>query len=230
MTGLELRGARGRKNWTQEKLADRLQVTQAYLSMMESGRREVSYRLARKAAELLEAPATTLPLREYGRAENFAVQDFSSELAALGYPGFAHFRRAARRRNPAELLLAVLTKGDVATRVVEGLPWLALTYADLDWDWLVGRAKLADCQNRLGYVTGLAAECGDKRGEVPRARRLKEYVAVLERSRLAGEDTLCHDSLSRAEREWLREHRPAEARHWNLLTDLKVEDLAYAKR
>jgi hypothetical protein len=38
-------------------------------------------------------------------------------------------------------------------------------------------------------------------------------------------DTLCRESMTRAERAWLREHRPKSAEHWNLLTDLTVEQL-----
>ena len=62
-----------------------------------------------------------------------------------------------------------------------------------------------------------------------RTRKLREYAAVLERSRLAKEDTLCHDSLTEVERKWLRANRPAEAAHWNLLTDMKAENLAHGR-
>jgi hypothetical protein len=31
--------------------------------------------------------------------------------------------------------------------------------------------------------------------------------------------------MTQAERAWLREHRPKSAEHWNLLTDLTVEQL-----
>ena len=41
------------------------------------------------------------------------------------------------------------------------------------------------------------------------------------KSRLAPEDTFCHDSMTQAERVWLREHRSPTAAHWNLLTDMK---------
>ena len=36
------------------------------------------------------------------------------------------------------------------------------------------------------------------------------------------------ESLSDVERRWLRQTRPKEARHWNLLTDLKAQLLPYA--
>jgi transcriptional regulator with XRE-family HTH domain len=234
MDGQELRDARLREGWTQQRAAERLGVTQAYLSMVECGRRVLPYSLARKAAEILHAPPTALPVREEWTGASLGNDKLRSELAALGYPGFAHLRGRARR-NPAEVLLNALNEAEVDTRVVEGLPWLALTYADLDWDWTVQNAKLHDLQNRLGFVATLAFQLGDSRRskqstDEQRSRKLKEYTAVLDRSRLVKEDTLCHDSLTEAERKWLRVNRSAEAAHWNLLTDMKAENLPHGRR
>jgi hypothetical protein len=58
---------------------------------------------------------------------------------------------------------------------------------------------------------------------------LEEYAAVLDRSGLAIEDTLCHDSLTEAKRKWLRVNRPPEAAHGNLLTDMKAENLPHGR-
>ena len=238
MNGRELKEARLGAGWTQQQAAEKLGVTQAYLSMAERGYRVLPSRLARKAVEVLGASPTALPLREEGVVAASDSDKLRAELAALGYPGFAHVQgsqgRVRVRRNPAEVLLNALTQADVDTRVVEGLPWLAYTYADLNWDWAVQNAKLNDLQNRLGFVTTVASGLGaaGARGlpnSEPRSRKLKEYVAVLERSRLAKEDTLCHDSLTEAERKWLRANRPAEAAHWNLLTDMKAENLAHGR-
>src|SRR5258708_39780105 len=105
MNGQELKEARLSRDWTQEETAERLGVTQAYLSMMERGRRVVPAELARKAAELLRAPATTLPLREgrhtAGDGKPAGSERLRRELAALGYAGFAH-QRGGARRHPAE--------------------------------------------------------------------------------------------------------------------------------
>jgi len=238
MDGQELKEARLVKNWTQQQAAEKLGVTQAYLSMLERGRRVLPRVLARKAVQVLDAPVTALPLGE-GLAVLPALtpalvtggsDKTRSDLAALGYPGFAHLRGRRARRNPAEVLLRALAEPDLDSRVVEGLPWLAQRYADMDWDWAVQTAKLNDRQNRLGFVATLAYDLTktvahkDERG----TRKLKEYVAVLERSRLAREDTLCHDSLTEAERRWLRVNRTDEAKHWNLLTDMNAENLSYA--
>jgi transcriptional regulator with XRE-family HTH domain len=233
MNGEELREARLRASWTQQQAAGRLGVTQAYLSMVEHGRRVLPAILARKAVEMLHASPTALPLREDWANPASDNDKLRSELAGLGYPGFAHVRGRARH-NPAEVLLNALNKSELDTRVVEGLPWLAFAYADLDWDWAVQNAKLHDLQNRLGFVTTLAGQLGASQAsrqssDEARSRRLKEYAAVLDRSRLAKEDTLCHDSLTEAERKWLRVNRPPEAAHWNLLTDMKAESLPHGK-
>jgi transcriptional regulator with XRE-family HTH domain len=227
MNGQELKEARLRQDWTQQRAAERLGVTQAYLSMLEHGRRVLSNSLARRAAEVLHAPATALPLPDADLGESHGSDRLRSELAALGYPGFAHLR-AKVRRNPAGVLLKALNEPDLDTRVAEGLPWLVLRFADMDWDWLVQNAKLFDRQNRLGFVTTLALQLASNSAEPHRSRKLKEYVGVLDRSRLVREDTLCHDSLTEPERKWLRVNRPPDAKHWNLLTDMKAENLPHA--
>lgn len=227
MNGQELKEARVQKGWTQEKAAEHLGVTQAYLSMMEGGRRPMTYSLARKAAEVLDAPATMLPLREETLWQPVGSERLRVELATLGYPGFAHVRRKARA-NPVEVLHKALNEADLDSRVTEGLPWLVLRYADLDWDWLVPNTKVRDRQNRLGFVTSLASQLAARTGEAERARKLKEWSSVMDRSRLVKEDTLCRDSLTEAEKGWLRMNRPADAAHWNLLTDMRVENLPHA--
>ena len=112
--------------------------------------------------------------------------------------------------------------------VAEGLPWLAMTYVDMDWDWLVRNAKVRDRQNRLGFAVSLAGDVAEGKNDMERARELRQYLKVLEGARLAREDTFCHDSMTQAERAWLREHRSPAAAHWNLLTDMKGEHLTYA--
>jgi transcriptional regulator with XRE-family HTH domain len=227
MTGQDLRDARRKKGWTQEETAEKLGVTQAYLSMLERGRRSMPNDLGRLAVETLHAPATALPLHAQVLETPPGSEKLSLQLAALGYPGFAHLRAKARR-NPAEVLLGALHAANLDTRVTEGLPWLALAHADMDWDWVVQNSKLADRQNRLGFVVTLASQLAATSSDAHRSGRLGEYVAVLERSRLVREDTLCHDSLTEAERKWLRANRPEEAKHWNLLTDMKAENLPHA--
>jgi transcriptional regulator with XRE-family HTH domain len=229
MDGNRLKEARLAKNWTQEQAALALDVTQAYLSMLEKGRRPVSGRFVRKALKVLNLPPTALPLpsEELEMPASSQKRDFSAELSALGYPGFAYLR-ARRRRNPAEVLLEALNEPNLDARVAEGLPWLAMTYVDMDWDWLVRNAKLCDRQNRLAFAVSLAGDLAEGKNDLERARELQRYLEALEGARLAREDTFCHDSMTKAERVWLREHRSPAAAHWNLLTDMKGEQLVYA--
>jgi hypothetical protein len=105
---------------------------------------------------------------------------------------------------------------------------VVLEFPDLDWNWLVRAAKVHNLQNRLGFVTSMARRLAEQRGNESVAAALRQEELALEKARLVREDTLCHGSLSDAERRWVRAHRPAEARHWNLLTDLSREHLSYA--
>lgn len=227
MNARELKEARLRRGWTQQQAAGKLGVTQAYFSMLERGHRVLPHSLTRKAVEALHAPPTALPLRVETFGWPLGSQKLRAQLAALGYPGFAHLRGRGQN-NPAEVLLHALNESDLDSRVVEGLPWLVLRYTEMDWDWLVQNAKVCDRQNRLGFVATLALQLAAKSAKPQRSRKLAEYVGVLDRSRLVREDTLCHDSLTKAEREWLRANRRPEARHWNLLTDMKAENLPHA--
>jgi transcriptional regulator with XRE-family HTH domain len=229
MDGRTLQEARRNKNWTQERTARALGVTQAYLSMLEKGHRPVPDALARKVFKVLDLPPTALPLRSKTAVARFqsGAHDFSGDLGALGYPGFAYANKNARR-NPAEVLFDSLNESNLDARVAEALPWLALTYVDMDWDWLVRNVKLCDRQNRLGFAVSLASEVAEARHEKDRAQELRKHLAIIEKARLAHEDTFCHDSMTHAERAWLRAHRSSTAAHWNLLTDLKGDALAYA--
>src|SRR5713226_7907527 len=231
MDGNLLKEARLEKHWTQAQAALALDVTQAYLSMMEQGHRPLSERFVRKALKVLNLPATALPLRseEGAMPVSSHKRDFSAELGALGYPGFAYLR-ARRRRNPAQVLFEALNQPNLDARVAEGLPGLAMTYVDMDWDWLVRNAKVHDRQNRLGFAGSLATEVAEGKNESERARKLRQCLEDLESARLAREDTFCHDSMTQVERVWLPEHRSPAAAHWNLLTDMKGEHLAYASR
>jgi len=223
MTGVELKSARKASSWTQAQAATRLGITQAYLSMVERGERAVSSELASRAVEVLKVSATALPLAEY-QTRSRDAGFFQTMLGSLGYPGFAYLS-SSTRLNPVELLMEALDSDDLDSRVTEALAWLPLAYPHLNWDWLTANAKLRDRQNRLGFVVELARQAAEKGGSSQVGEELAARVAKLESSRLAKEDTLCKESMTRAERAWLRKHRPESAEHWNLLTDLTVEQL-----
>lgn len=151
----------------------------------------------------------------------------AADLAALGYPGFSHLK-ARQKKNPAEVLLSALNARDLNSRLTEALPWLLLEYSNLDWQWLVKEAKVRDLQNKLGFLVSVARRLAERQGNSEKAEWLRSKEATLKRSRLLREDTLCHDSLTRAEREWLDTRRSEDAKYWKLLTDLTPEHLSYA--
>jgi transcriptional regulator with XRE-family HTH domain len=220
-----LRSARQAAGLTQQQAADRLGVSQAYLALLERGRRPVTAGLRSKIVDLYDLGPLALPLDD--EPVTWDSASLAMGLASLGYPGFRR-RAGVPLHNPATVLLAAVAASDVEVRVLEALPWLAVRYHDLDWKWLIREAKVRDVQNRLGFVVTLARQVAEKRGDIGAAGRLHEVEETLDRARLVREDTLCQESLSDAERRWLRKTRPTEASHWNLLTDLKARELPYA--
>jgi len=226
MTAAQLHSARRALGWTQKRAAHRLGVTQAYLSMLERGRRVPPPALALRLAEVYSLSPAALPLPAGDWQPPAAGnREIDVELGRLGYPG-GGVRRRGEKKNPAEVLLTALAAADLDRRLLQALPWLVLRYPDLDAAWLLDRARRLDLQNRLGFIMALAREVREANGEVVPSS-LADLEAALERSRLARFGTLCQSSMSEDEGRWLFEHRSETARRWNLLTDLKVEDLPY---
>lgn len=219
--GARLKRARRELGLTQAQVAERLAVTQAYVSMLERGRRAVPSVLKVKVEAAYRVEETT-----FSRSATDRSGEVAKSLATLGYEPLGYLR-SHRRLNPGEVLLEALRESDLESRVVEGLPWVLLRYPDLDWHWLLREAKLADVQNRLGFVVSLARQVAELHQDAARAGQLQEREELLRRSRLAREDTLCHESLTQAERRWLREQRSPEAHYWNLLTGLRANQLSY---
>jgi transcriptional regulator with XRE-family HTH domain len=227
MTNQELKRARVAKNWTQKDAARHLGVSQCYLSFLETGRRAVPDKMAQRFLLEYGMSATVLPLPTPGSFDLGASVEWARCLGALGYPGFSYLR-AQPDRNPAEFLVDALMQPDLDSRVAKGLPWLVFKYTNMNWNWLVKSAKLHDLQNRLGFTVTLARQALEKLSANESVTALVHCEALLERSRLAREDTYCHNSLTETEKRWLRDKRPPDAQRWNLLTDLTAEQLTYA--
>lgn len=217
MNNSQLREARLNRGWSQQEAAARLKVTQAYLSMLESGRRDLAP-LARKLMRVYGLPPTALPVQE--ARQNASADHLAAELAGLGYPGFAHLPKT-RKGNPATFLLTALLQSNLEARTAEGLPWLVLEYPDMPEEYLVREARARNLQNRLGFVVTLAKVAGAK-GE------LQVLEQKLADSKLAKEDSFCKE-LTEPERRWLREHRSEQAREWNLLSDMRPGALRYVR-
>lgn len=228
MTGSDLKGARERKGWSQGETASRLGISQPYLSLLEKDFRPVPEKLARKAVTALRLSPTRLPVETgWKTVKEKSENVLAADVAALGYPGFSHVK-GRRKRNPAEVLLSALSARDLNSRLTEALPWILLKYSDLDWQSLMKEAKVRDLQNKLGFLISVARKLAEKQGQSEKAELLRSKAALLERSRLLLEDTLCHDSLTKTERAWLKSSRSQEAKYWRILTDLTPEHLSYA--
>jgi transcriptional regulator with XRE-family HTH domain len=212
-----LRTARLERGWSQQAAATRLGVTQAYLSMLEAGKRRPSLRFTRKSMRAYQLSPTVLPAHEI--KENVPADSLARNLALLGYPGFAQIRKTGRKMNPAEFLLTALAQPNLEARVAEGLPWVVLQYPDMPFNWLVSTARAKNLQNRLGFVVTLAKEAGQK-------QELQPLEQALADSKLAKEDSFCRE-LNEFERRWLKEHSSKEAKWWNLLSDLRPGSLRY---
>lgn len=228
LTPRQLTAARQDKGWTQQQAADRLGVSQPYLALLERGFRQPTLSLARRflrvygfTAEFL--PVTTDPLDP----KRLGNEELAGELAALGYPGFAHLRHRDQR-NPAEFLFAALAMTNLESRLAEALPWVVLRYPNLDWGWLLTAVKVHELQNRLGFVVSVSRQMCHESDDDEKAAFLSCHEAALNRAKLVREDTLANESLTETEKRWLRVHRPARARAWNLLTDLAPHNLSYA--
>lgn len=230
MSGQEFKKARQTRGWTQEEAAVRMGVSQAYVALLERGKRKFPSKLARKAVVALKLDPVSLPVRN--AVGHTTADTLARQLAALGYPGFAYLR-GAHKRNPAEVLLTALAQEELESRLTEALPWLLLNYskmAQVCKEWLFEKTRLKNLTNRLGFVVSTAKLVLENRGETQseRYRALMQMENDLQNSLLAREDTLCQASLSPAERTWLRDTRPETASKWNVLTDWRPEFLQYA--
>lgn len=225
MTGRELKEYRKNKGLTQERASRLLGVSQTYLSLLERDKRPLTERLKQKFVRKLNVRPTELPakVKEY-KVSKVSDDQLTADLSALGYVGFSHWK-PSRLKNPADVLLSALKSDNRDARLVEALPWLLFRFPDLDWNDVVVTAKVHDLQNRLGFVTNVAKTMAERFGSQTTAHKLRTVEAKLESSKLEREETLCNETMTRAERKWLEAQRPETAKHWNLLTDLSPQHL-----
>ena len=220
MTGHQLKQYRKQSGLTQDKAARLLGVSQTYLSLLEDDKRPLTEMLKKKAVKGFNLPVTELP----AKANTYNVgkvtdNQLTSDLATLGYLGFSHWKRS-RLKNPADVLLSALNADKRAARLVEALPWVVFQFPDMEWKSLVMTAKAHDLQNRLGFVTNVARRMAEKYGKQETAQKLESVEAGLEGSKLEKVGTLCNETMTQAERNWLAQNSTPEAKHWHLLTDL----------
>jgi transcriptional regulator with XRE-family HTH domain len=225
MNTLDLLAVRRSLGWTQKQAAKYLSVSQALVSMVENRQRSLSADVLERLGSHHHLDPAHLPLRQ---PVAMTDSDYARELAALGYPGFAHRKEKNRKPswNPAQLAVMALSANALDRRVAEAFPWLVLRYSDADWSWTLHQLKLQDFQNRLGFVVTLARELAEK--GLGSYQHLQQLESQLERSRLVRQDTFCNETMTQSERRWLQSHASPQAQHWNLLSDLRPEHLTHA--
>ena len=117
-------------------------------------------------------------------------------------------------------------------RVAEALLWVVMHYGHGRSNWLVEQARKFNLQNRLGFVVSLALQVVERvpgsGQESARVQSLRELRSKLDESRLVKQDVFYRPPQTEGEKQWLVRNRSQEAVHWNLLTDLKPEQLQYA--
>ena len=227
MNGTELKQGRLAAKLTQVEASERLGLSQPYLSQLERERRAVTPGLARAAARLYRLPPTSLAPPPEPPDSRDVSERLPNQLAALGYPGFSHLRKSSPV-NPAVVALDALSERNLDERVAEAMPWVLEQFPELDWKWLVDHAKRRNVQNRLGFLVTVARMLAKKRLNKTAVEKLSSVKEELESSRLVAETTLGREAMPLAERVWLRAHRSPEARHWNVLAGLTLQELPYA--
>ncbi len=230
MTPQELKAARLKKGLVQAQVAESLGISQAYVNMLENGKRRVTPWLTRRVSTLYGLSPETLPVSEEFAPAQTDDQHLAESLAKLGYPGFAYMRTRVSKKNPAEVLLTALGQDRLEARVAEALPWVAMQYGHRTSNWLVEQARKFNLQNRLGFVVSLALQVAERApGHAnTRVQSLRELRSRLDESRLVKEDVFYRPPQTEGEKQWLVRNRSQQAVHWNLLTDLKPEQLQYA--
>lgn len=225
ISGQQLVQSRQQKGLEQQEAAERLEVSQPYLSLLESGKRRITRKLAERAVKVFALPPEKLPLPPgWETSAEISSEELAGMLAALGYPKFSHLKKG-KLENPGWVLFSALKDENLDSRIAESLPWIVFTFPELDWENLIKFAKQFDLQNRLGFVVNLARQLAMKAKDTGKNLLLSEVEKQLEESRLLREDAL--GNLTRAEIKYLKANRPKEAKYWRVLSDLSVEHLNY---
>ena len=153
-----------------------------YVAMLERGQRQPSDALRRRLARVLQLPATSLPTA--ARRATVGRRRARCRTCRPWLPGvLSPPTGSAPKESWRPLLLDALAAEALDPRTAEALPWLLLTFPDLDWDWLLPQVKQRDLQNRLGYVVSLARNVADLQGlDVARVLEEREALARAESS------------------------------------------------
>ena len=152
MSGAQVRAARERLGLTQQQAARRWRLSQPYVSLVEHDKRPTPHRLASPWRTLSPRWLLGCPFKPV--RPSLTTCRCSSVLSVIRDSGTSP--RRAMSRIQRVVALAALRTPVVPARVTEALPWLLVTFVNLDWGWLLDNAKLSNVQNRLGFLVHLA--------------------------------------------------------------------------
>lgn len=151
--------------------------------------------------------------------------DCGIELANFGYPGYAYLKSGQPQFAPDDFLLIALSAKNLGTRTAQGLIWVPFKHFQTDWIAAFSTAQERELQNRLGFAIEVAQQRAAMLGFEEAAGQLSTALQKMEPA--PNETTLCHDGMTKAERNWLRNNRPETAKKWNILSDLLPKHLAH---
>lgn len=227
MNGEQLLKERLARNWEQQETATKLDLSQPYLSLIESGKRPVTEKLARRAVRVFKLPPTALPVTSLSNNLRSNGGDLlASKLAGLGYPKYSHLKKT-KKTNPAAVLMSALETDELDSRTVEALPWLIFNFSEMDWMPVINSAKLNDAQNRLGFLLSLAGDLSKQKQNEAKLALFKNLLTILGKSRLLSNDSFRRRSLAESEKAWLIKNRSRNARYWRMLSNLSANHLTY---
>lgn len=139
-------------------------------------------------------------------------------LGSLGYPGLSYLE-SSEPVDPAGVLLDAIDRDDLEPRVRDGLPWIPRAFPDMKWDWLITEAQRRNRQNRLGFIVALAALGSPYLAVHNKLIAVTERIAEIRRVEW---DTLCNESMTKAERALVHSQCFPIAERWHIDSDFEL--------
>ena len=97
----------------------------------------------------------------------------------------------------------------------------------MDWSKVIKTVKIADSQNRLGFLLSLVYDKAKKANDQDKRNLIKELLLSLEKSKLYKQDSFQRQKLTESEKTWLKKNRSKNARFWRVLSNLTAEHLTF---
>ena len=146
-----------------------------------SWRRRVSCRLRRRFTRVMILSTSTFLFRP---PEALSADDLAA-LSRTRYPGFRHLA-AGRKVNPAAVVAGALLSPELDARLRGDAVVELARYPDLEWDWLVGQAKLNDLRESSRIRGDACSASGARRRRCSAPRRGRARLRATSRPHRTG--------------------------------------------